>query len=88
MNKTMSKLIFCKFLDHDGNPRGRDYTYRSDIEVAEGELVEVLVERNDGEPRRKKVMVTKAEVQPEEIPGYEAFQAKIKTIRGVWVDEE
>lgn len=78
----MSKLIFCKFLGLDGNPRGRDYIYKADIDCGEGDYVLVEVVRSSAEPATKKVIVTKTDVSPEDIPGYESFKDKIKTIIG------
>lgn len=83
------RLIFCKFLDKDGNPRGRDYTYRTSIEVQEGDYVEVEVARHsNGGGELKKVLVTKTDVQPEEIAGYEQFCDRIAEIKGVWKEDE
>lgn len=78
----MSKLIFCKFLDAEGNPRGRDYTYKTDIDVQEGDYVLVEVVRNADGPTTKKVIVTKTDLTPDNIPGYENFRDVIKTIIG------
>jgi len=78
----MSKLIFCKFLGLDGNPRGRDYTYRSAIDVQQGDYVLVEVVNSSCATVQKKVIVTKTDVLPEDIPGYESFKDKIKTIIG------
>lgn len=80
----MSKLIFCKFLDTQGNPRGADYTYRSDIEVAAGDFVEVETMNQCGDVLRKKVIVTNPNVNPDEIKGYESFKDRIKAINGKW----
>lgn len=78
----MSKLIFCKFLDEAGAPRGRDYTYKTDIEVQPGEyvLVEVMKAENVS---TKKVIVTKTDLTPDDIPGYENFKDSIKSILGL-----
>lgn len=86
----MQKLIYCKFLDHEGSPRGRNYTYLSDTEVQVGDFVEVEVvgdASSDPEPKRKKVVVTKTDLKPEHIHGYETFKDKIKKIKGLWKDE-
>lgn len=86
---TMQKLIYCKFLDHEGDPRGRDYTYLTDTEVQVGDFVEVEVVGNssDFEPKKKRVVVTRVDVKPEDIQGYESFKDKIKKIKGLWKDE-
>ncbi len=78
----MSKLIFCKFLNADGEPRGRDYTYKSEIDVTAGDYVMVGVAHGSDSVQRKKVVVTKADVNPADIPGYENFKDKIKTVIG------
>lgn len=77
----MSKLIFCKFLDATGAPRGRDYTYKTDIEVQPGDyvLVEVVKAENIS---TKKVVVTKTDLSADDIPGYENFKDSIKNILG------
>ena len=79
----MSKLIFCKFLDSEGNPRGRDYTYKTDIDVQEGDYVLVEIVRNSDGPTTKKVIVSKTDLKPDDIPGYENFKDAIKTIIGI-----
>lgn len=83
----MSNLIYCKFLDADGNPRGRNYTYKTDTDmdtdVREGDYVLVEVMRNSADPTTKKVIVTKTGLTPNDIPGYENFKDAIKTIIGV-----
>lgn len=79
----MSKLIFCKFLDAEGKPRGRDYTYKADIDVQEGDYVLVEVVRNSDSSTEKKVIVTKTGLTPDDIPGYENFKDAIKTIIGI-----
>lgn len=79
----MSNLIFCKFLDAEENPRGRDYTYKTDIDVQEGDYVLVEVVRNSDGPTTKKVVVTKTGLTPDDIPGYENFKDAIKTIIGI-----
>ena len=84
----MSKLIFCKFLDEVGNPRGRDYTYKTDIEVQPGDYVLVEVVRGSESISTKKVVVTKTDLTPDDIPGYENFKDSIKSILGPAPDEE
>lgn len=79
----MSNLIFCKFLDAEGNPRGRDYTYKTDIDVQEGDYVLVEVVRNSDGPTTKKVIVAKTGLTPDDISGYENFKDAIKTIIGI-----
>ncbi len=80
----MSRLIFCKFLDAEENPRGRDYTYKTDdIDIQKGDYVLVNVSKSSGEPTTKKVIVTKTDLSPDDIPGYENFNNAIKTIIGI-----
>lgn len=79
----MNQLIFCKFLDAEGNPRGRNYTYNTEISVKEGDYVQVEVTRNGEAPVIKPVIVTQIGVLPENIKGYEDFKDKIKTIIGL-----
>lgn len=79
----MNNLIYCKFLDAEGNPRGRDYTYRTEVEVRKGDYVLVEVVRNSDAPTTKKVVVTKTGLTPADIPGYENFKDAIKTIIGL-----
>lgn len=83
----MSKLIYCKFLDSNGEPRGRNYTYRSDYDVEPGQFVEVHVQNKEGLPIPKKVLVIKSDVKPDNIPGYDNFKDKIKNIQGIWQNE-
>lgn len=84
----MSKLIYCKFIDGDGNPKGRNYTYRSDIDVSKGDLVEVNTMNTSGSVIKKKVVVTKPNVRPEEIDGYDDFKNRIVTINGIWKEPD
>ncbi len=84
----MSNLIFCKFLNTDGNPRGRNYTYRTDIDVNPGDYVLVEVVNSSCSAVQKKVVVTKTDVSPDDIPGYESFKDKIKTIIGLASSDE
>lgn len=86
----MSKLIYCKFLDYNGNPRGRNYTYKTDVPVSVGDMVSVSVTRNDSSEVstvNKKVIVTATDLEPSDIPGYENFADVVKTINGLWEDE-
>lgn len=86
----MSQLIYCKFLDSDEKPRGRNYTYEASGEVKEGDYVEVEVTRPscDGDNiNSQKVLVTKTNITPEEIPGYASFKDKIKRIKGLCQQE-
>ena len=84
----MEKLIFCKFLDHEENPRGRDYTYATETEVKVGDFVEVEVVKDSSGPHKKKIIVTKVDIDPGEIHGYETFKDRIQKIKGLWVDDE
>lgn len=79
----MNQLIFCKFLDAEGNPRGRNYTYKADNNIKEGDYVQVEVTREGAKPEIQVVVVTRTGVLPENIKGYENFKDRIKTIIGL-----
>lgn len=55
-------LIKCRFLDENNQPKGREYTYGSREEVAEGEIVTT----EDG----KKLVVTSTDIPQEEAEKY------------------
>lgn len=67
---SVSKLIKAKFL-RDGEPQGRAYTYRSNVEVKVGDLVQ-LNERGQG-------IVLEIDIPESEV---ESFKDKLKTIIG------
>ena len=74
------KLIKVRFLKF-GMPSGREYTYRSDIDVKPGDIVELPhpVPQPDGTPYNRGC-VTQTNVPEAEI---EAFRDKVKTIIGL-----
>ena len=37
----MTNIIKCRFLDKDGEPRGREYSYKTEIPVEVGQIVDV-----------------------------------------------
>ncbi|WP_304508951.1 DUF1351 domain-containing protein [Anaerotignum sp.] len=65
-------LIKCKFLNDDGTPKGREYTYGSREEVAEGEVVTT----EEG----KKLVVTSTDVPQEES---EKYGDKLKYVNSI-----
>lgn len=83
-----TKIIKCRFTDHEGNPRGREYSYYSDIPVDVGMMVDVpTTPQNSTEmanPQTKKVIVTAVDVPESEI---EAFKDCVKTIVGIHKEE-
>lgn len=64
-------LIKVKFLKNEV-PTGRDYTYKSDVSVAVGDIVMI--------DEKKKGVVTDVDVPESEI---EAFKDKVKTLAGL-----
>lgn len=82
----MKQIITCKFLDSDGNPRGREYSYYSEIPVEPGQYVDVpAAPRNDAELNTtKKVIVVRTNIPEKEV---EAFKSQIKTIVGIHKEE-
>lgn len=83
----VDSLIQCRFLDKEGNPRGPEYAYKTNVEVSPGDYVMVDVSMGKATTARKKVIVTKANIKPEEIPGYEKFKDVIKNIVGLADDK-
>ena len=84
----MSQIIKCRFLDKDGNPRGNEYSYKSEIEVEVGQLVDVPAPRQsdaDAEFKTKTVIVSAINVPESEIA---AFADKVKTIVGIHQEEK
>jgi hypothetical protein len=82
------QLVFCKFLDENGEPRGRDYTYYTAEPVEAGQYVKVeVLAKGAMESKVKKVIVTQTDVQESDVPGIENFKDKIKTILGVWEED-
>lgn len=82
----MTNIIKCKFLDKDGQPRGREYSYKTEISVEVGQLVDVPApRRSDAEPETKAVLVTQVNVPEEEIA---AFADKVKTVVGIHKEPE
>lgn len=41
----MTNIIKCRFLDKDGEPRGREYSYKTEIPVEVGQIVDVPAPR-------------------------------------------
>lgn len=73
-------LIKVKVLDDNGQPKGRGYTYKSDIDVSIGELVVADMAGKD-----KILVVTEIDVDESEIKNVEF---EIKTIKGLAADIE
>lgn len=73
-------LIKVKVLDDNGQVKGRAYTYKSDIEVAQGELVVADMAGKD-----KTLVVTETNVDESEIAGADF---EIKTIKGLVTEVE
>ena len=41
----MTNIIKCRFLDKDSEPRGREYSYKTEIPVEVGQIVDVPAPR-------------------------------------------
>ena len=66
----MTNIIKCRFLDKDGEPRGREYSYKTEIPVEVGQIVDVPAPRQsdaDSELKTKSVIVSQINVPEEEI---------------------
>jgi len=65
----MMNAIKCRFLDANGEPRGREYTYYADFDVQQGQYVEVPKPRvkPEDEKQTKRVLCTAVGVPEEEI---------------------
>lgn len=63
-------LIKCRFLKNEA-PYGREYTYRSEVKVAVGDIVQINASARG--------MVTEIDVPEETVKG---FADKVKTIIG------
>lgn len=67
------RYIQCRFLDENGVPKGRDYTYKTDCAVSVGDFVFALTPGGE----EKKIIVSSTTVD-ESV--YAAFKDKIKTV--------
>lgn len=67
------KIVKLKFVDENGNPKGRTYTYYTPVEVDVDDIVEI------GPGQRG--VITAVDVPEKEI---EKFADKMKTIIGLW----
>lgn len=84
----MTNIIKCRFLDKDGEPRGNEYSYKTEIPVVVGQLVDVPAPRQsdaDTELKTKTVIVSAVDVPESEIA---AFADKVKTVVGIHEDKE
>lgn len=83
----MTNIIKCRFLDKDSEPRGREYSYKTEIPVEVGQIVDVPAPRQsdtDNELKTKSVIVSQINV-PEEIA---TFADKVKTVVGIHTEDE
>lgn len=82
----MNKIIKCRFLDENKEPRGKEYSYYSNIPVEVGQLVDVPapVRRAEDEGKIKTVIVSSVDVPENEIA---AFADKVKTIIGIHTED-
>ena len=85
--KNMKKIIKCRFLDENNEPRGKEYSYYSNIPVEVGQLVDVPapVHFPEDENKTKTVIVSSVDVLENEIA---AFADKIKTIVGIHTENQ
>lgn len=84
----MTNIIKCRFLDKDGEPRGREYSYKTEIPVEVGQIVDVPAPRQsdaDSELKTKSVIVSQINVPEEEIA---PFADKVKTAVGIHTEEK
>ena len=84
----MTYIIKCRFLDKDGEPRGREYSYKTEIPVEVGQIVDVPAPRQsdaDSELKTKSVIVSQINVPEEEIA---TFADKVKTVVGIHTEDE
>ena len=68
-----TRYIQCRFLDENGVPKGRDYTYKTNCAVEVGDFVYALAPNGD----EKKLIVSATEVDESM---YAAFKDKIKAV--------
>lgn len=76
----MTNIIKCRFLNENGEPKGNEYTYKTEFPVEVGQLVEVPAPRHsdvDIELKAKTVIVLATDVPEKEIA---AFKDRVKTI--------
>ena len=84
----LTNIIKCRFLDKDGEPRGREYSYKTEIPVEVGQIVDVPAPRQsdaDSELKTKSVIVSQINVPEEEIA---PFADKVKTAVGIHTEEK
>ena len=77
----MTNIIKCRFLDKDSEPRGREYSYKT-------EILDVPAPRQsdtDNELKTKSVIVSQINVPEEEIA---TFADKVKTVVGIHTEDE
>lgn len=68
-------IIKVKILDENGKSKGRAYTYKSEIDVNEGDMVMADMAGKD-----RNLRVVETDVDPKEIEG---INFEIKTIKGL-----
>ena len=84
----MTNIIKCRFLDKDSEPRGREYSYKTEIPVEVGQIVDVPAPSQsdtDNELKTKSVIVSQINVPEEEIA---TFADKVKTVVGIHTEDE
>ena len=82
----MATIIKCRFLSENDEPRGREYSYISEIPVEVGQYVDVPAPRHsDVEVKSKKVIVSAVNVPESEVA---AFAGQLKTIIGIHKEDE
>lgn len=82
----MATIIKCRFLGENDEPRGGEYSYRSEIAVEVGQYVDVPAPRYSGvEDKSKKVIVSAVNVPESEVA---AFAGSLKTIIGIHKEDE
>ena len=84
----MTNIIKCRFLDKDSEPRGREYSYKTEIPVEVVQIVDVPAPRQsdtDNELKTKSVIVSQINVPEEEIA---TFADKVKTVVGIHTEDE
>lgn len=84
----MTKIIKCRFLNENGEPQGKEYSYKTEIPVEVGQLVDVPAPRQsdaDVELKTKTVIVSQIDVPEEEIV---AFADRVKTVVGIHTETD
>ena len=72
------KYVKVRFLDENGEPKGREYTYSGDESMRVGDYVYAMTMRGE-----QKVIITQVDVQEEEVA---SFIDKIKAVFGTPVE--